>query len=248
LNFWKREHSNIIVPRPSRDNRDIWYQFHIGNRKACKRSRDDHLDSDDKDDNRIPTESEQLSRETRRIVSDLETLETAQMIKQHIEDMTSMRELCQKVIVGVETATRDDVADEEMVIMIVLDYCQNMEMPFFRKDQPGETYYYTPETINLLGIVDCNPKKDLQHAYAYSEEEGGKGGNNAAFLIIETSSMRTRVLRWQETETAKYSYGQLSWTEQEHLCLEAGTLSTRERIFFGGQFHIPGRRAHHECR
>jgi hypothetical protein len=50
-----------------------------------------------------------------------------------------MRELCQEVIEDVKTATRDDVADEEMIITILKDYCQNMEMPFFMKDQPGET-------------------------------------------------------------------------------------------------------------
>jgi hypothetical protein len=95
LNFWKREHSNIIVRKPSKDICDICYAFHIGNRKASKRSSDD---SDDEDDDTIPTESERLSRETRRVARDLETLESAQMIKQHIEDSTSMRELCQKVI------------------------------------------------------------------------------------------------------------------------------------------------------
>ena len=35
-----------------------------------------------------------------------------------------------------------------------------MEMPFFGKDQPSETYYYTPETINVFGIVDCNQEKE----------------------------------------------------------------------------------------
>jgi hypothetical protein len=63
------------------------------------------------------------------------------MIQQHIKDSTSMRELCKKDIEDAKTATRDDVADEEMVVTIFGDYCQNMEMPFYGKDQPGETYY-----------------------------------------------------------------------------------------------------------
>jgi hypothetical protein len=131
LTFWKREHSNIIVRKPSKDFCDICYAFHIGSRTASKRSSDN---SDDEDDNTIPSESERLFRETRQIARDLETLETAQKIKQHIEDSTSMREVCQKVIEDAKTATRDNFADEEMVITIVVDYCQNMEMPFYRKD------------------------------------------------------------------------------------------------------------------
>ena len=97
-----------------------------------------------------------------------------------------MRELCQKVIEDAKTSTSDNVVDEEMVIPIVMDYCQNMEMPFFGKDQPDKTYYYKPKTINLLlGIIDCNQEKELLYAYAYSEEEGGKGGNNVASLIMK---------------------------------------------------------------
>jgi hypothetical protein len=96
-----------------------------------------------------------------------------------------MREMCQKVIEDAKRSTSENVPDEEKVITLVVDYCQNMEMPFFGKDQPGETYYFTPKTINLLGIVDCNQEKEVLHAYAYSEEEGGKGGNNVASLIMK---------------------------------------------------------------
>jgi hypothetical protein len=146
------------------------------------------------------------------IEKDIKTLETARMIEQHMENLRSMRELCQEVIKDAKTATRDNVEDEEMVIMIIVDYCQNMEMTFFGKEQPGETYYYTPKTINLLGIVECNEEKEILHAYAYSGEEGGKGGNNVASLIVK--HLRRDVQR-QEMEAAKCSYGQLSWTEQE---------------------------------
>jgi hypothetical protein len=70
-----------------------------------------------------------------------------------------MRELCQKAIEDAKTSTRDNLADKETFITIVADYCQNMEMPFFGKDQPGKTYYCTPKTIKLLGIIDCNQEK-----------------------------------------------------------------------------------------
>jgi hypothetical protein len=107
------------------------------------------------------------------------------MIKQHIKDSQSMRELCQEVIEDAKTATRDNVEDKEMVIRILVDYCQNMEMPFFGKDQPGKTYYYMPKTINLLGIIDCQGEKEILHACTYSQEEGGKGGNNVVSHIMK---------------------------------------------------------------
>jgi hypothetical protein len=72
-----------------------------------------------------------------------------------------------------------------MVITLVPDYCQNMEMPFFGKDQPGQTYYYTPKTINLFGVVDCNQVKEVLHAYGYGKELCGKGGNNVPLLLMK---------------------------------------------------------------
>ncbi len=135
-NYWKRNHANIIVRKPSKDICGVCYQFHIGNRRAGEQGIDNGLDSDDEDDNAaIPTESERLSLESKRIARDLETLETAKMIRQHIEDATSMRELCQKAIEDAKRSTRNNLADKETVITIVVDYCQNMEMPFFRKRQ-----------------------------------------------------------------------------------------------------------------
>jgi hypothetical protein len=56
------------------------------------------------------------------------------------------------VIEEAKTATKDNVADKDMVITVVADCYQNMEMPFFGRDQPGETKnYYMPKTINLFG-------------------------------------------------------------------------------------------------
>jgi hypothetical protein len=176
--------TNIIVRKPSKDICGVCYQFHIGNRKASKHSSEDDScsdddDDDDDDDENDATDDDQHQRQ------DQETLDIAKMIKQHIEEAQSMRQLCQKVIEDAKRATRDNAVDEEMVVTIVVDFCQNMEMPFFGKDQPGDTYYFTPKTINLLGIVDCNPEKEILHAYAYSEEDGGKGGNNVASLIMK---------------------------------------------------------------
>ena len=45
-----------------------------------------------------------------------ETQKIANKIKQHIEDATSMRALCQKAIEEAKTAIRENVADEDMVI------------------------------------------------------------------------------------------------------------------------------------
>jgi hypothetical protein len=143
------------VRKPSKDICGLCYQFHLGDRTTT--STPNNLDNYESslqfnDKNKEDDDEDGALMEAR----EGEMQKLANEIKQHIEDVTSMRALCQKAIEEAKTATRDNVGDEDMVITLVADYCQNMEMPFFGKDQPGETYYNTPETINLFGIVDCN--------------------------------------------------------------------------------------------
>jgi len=73
---------------------------------------------------------------------------------------------------------------EERTITVIVDFAQNMELPLFGAEQPGETYYYTPLTINAFGIVDCSVEPVHLHYYLYEEFVGRKGGNNVASLIM----------------------------------------------------------------
>jgi hypothetical protein len=49
--------------------------------------------------------------------------------------------------------------------------------------QPGETYYFSPLTVNCFGIANVGMPKSMLSAYIYHEGEGKKGGNNVASLI-----------------------------------------------------------------
>jgi hypothetical protein len=117
--YWQQNHSTIIVRKPSKDMCGLCYQFHLGDRTttpATNRTPVDNDDSslhsddgneDDDEDGRLMEEREQ---ETQRIANE---------IKQHIKDATAMRGLCQTVIQDAKTATRDNFADEDMVITLV---------------------------------------------------------------------------------------------------------------------------------
>jgi hypothetical protein len=65
-------------------------------------------------------------------------------------------------------------------------YCQKLELPSFCLQQPGDTYYLLPLTVNCFGAVDCWNMKDHLYAYVYHEGEGKCGGNNVASLVLET--------------------------------------------------------------
>jgi hypothetical protein len=151
----------------------LCHQFH--NDDACLQSDDDNEDNDDADKDGALMEARAL-----------ETQKLANEIKQHVEDVTSMRARCRTVMEEAKTATKHNVADKEMVKPLVANCCQNMELPFFGKDLPGDTCCCTPKTINLFGVVDCNSsEKDILCSCACGEDHGGKGRNNVALLLMK---------------------------------------------------------------
>ena len=70
-----------------------------------------------------------------------------------------------------------------MHVVAIVDFYQNLQLPSRKKDQPGETYFFVPLNIYVLGIVDCNSEKEHLRAYIYTEAEGEKGGNTASLIM-----------------------------------------------------------------
>jgi hypothetical protein len=66
---------------------------------------------------------------------------------------------------------------------LIIDYRQNMALPYFGESQPGDTYYFTPLNIYNLGVVDVSEEQDKLYCHIYQEGGGKKGGNNVVSLI-----------------------------------------------------------------
>lgn len=65
------------------------------------------------------------------------------------------------------------------------DYCQNLSLPHFGSEQPGDTYYFSPLFVYVFGVADVSGEKAKLKAYGYHEGEGSKGGNNVASLLMQ---------------------------------------------------------------
>ena len=63
-----------------------------------------------------------------------------------------------------------------------MDYAQNLALPSYNLEQPGDTYYLTPLSVFCFGIVD--QKLDKLTAYIYKESFAKKGGNNVSSLLM----------------------------------------------------------------
>jgi hypothetical protein len=68
----------------------------------------------------------------------------------------------------------------------VAEYYQNLSIPYFGGEQPGDTYYFSPLFICVFGIADVSEEKAKFQAYGYSKDQGVKGGNNVASLLMQT--------------------------------------------------------------
>ena len=106
-------------------------------------------------------------------------------INQHYSEAVSMCTFFRKIEKQSKANSRHRVQAKFVVLTIIIDYAQNMEMPSLRKDQPGETFYFSPMNVPAFGIVDCSTDDNILHAYIYSEAEGKKGGSDVASLIMK---------------------------------------------------------------
>jgi len=82
--------------------------------------------------------------------------------------------------------------------MFVVDFSQNMELPVYKNQQPGCTYYFSPFNVYNLEVID-HAHTSLngevgEHMYSHVYHMGvKKGANNLASLVMKTC-MRLNLL------------------------------------------------------
>ena len=115
----------------------------------------------------------------------LENLAVINKFRLYINEAQSMQQQARIAVGQAKEDTEKKMPVEHMHIVAMVDFCQNVQLPPHKMDQPGKTYSFVPLNIFVLGVVDCNSKKDHLHAYMYTEAEGGKGGNLVASMIMK---------------------------------------------------------------
>jgi len=113
----------------------------------------------------------------------------------HVREAANMRTLANEARARCREDAVNNKPVDQRTITLVADFSQNMELPLFGAEQPGETYYYTPLTVNAFGIVDTSTEPEHLHFYLYEEFVGRKGGNNVASLLIHHLHQRGLMTR-----------------------------------------------------
>lgn len=78
----------------------------------------------------------------------------------------------------------------DVIITLVGDYAQNEGIPHFGGEHPGDTYYFSPLNIFILGLL-CYGLDEILNAFIYHEDKGKKRGNNVVSMIVEFLRMNS---------------------------------------------------------
>ena len=70
--------------------------------------------------------------------------------------------------------------------VLTIDMGQNLCLPNFEAEQPGDKYYMSPLTVLLFGVVNnaTEDQRDRMNAYIWREFEGDRGANNIASCLL----------------------------------------------------------------
>jgi hypothetical protein len=186
-NFWKKNYPKLVIAKPREDIcGDCWTFANrhklLSKRKkfvddACSSSSESSENEEDKEGDK--SEEDEATEEIEIMMENEELVIEA---SKHVEMAQIQRKLFQKLKASaVATAL---LPPEERVVTFVADYSQNMYIPNFAMEQPGETYYYSPLNVSVFGVVNCCVDPHKLSALIYTEDQGKKGGNNVVSLLM----------------------------------------------------------------
>ena len=94
-----------------------------------------------------------------------------------------MRQYVKELVLISREHRQQNVPWVNRTLVEIADFAQNLDMPHFGSEQPGDTYYYSPLGIYLFGIVSTHREKDSLLCQYFKEGDGAKGGNNVASML-----------------------------------------------------------------
>ena len=157
LNVWDNACSHIRIRPPSRDTCDSCFKYKM----IIKGLKQEELTNDDDNPNH----------------------ESLAESATHIRQARAQRVYSDDKIRQCKEDYKNNLHFNRSNYVITFDFAQNLQLLHFGEEQPGDTYYFSPLSLHVFGIVNHSPEKDHLHGFLYHEGEGKKGSNNVASLV-----------------------------------------------------------------
>jgi hypothetical protein len=187
LEFWKKYYNKLVIPNAAEDICNECYRYANRHKFVTTRQGEDYSGSDSNDGDEEDEEEEEEGEGDDGEAPDpaIEKMRRNEELilsaSRHVTMAKTQRLLYQeKKRQAVETK---DNRPSERILCYVGDYAQNLCLPNFASEQPGDTYYLSPLNCFCFGMVDCSAVPTRIAGLMYTEDIGRKGGNNVASLI-----------------------------------------------------------------
>jgi hypothetical protein len=202
--YWSQHYPMLKVRKPTEDICSYCYKFYNQHKFRCNGSQDPSREvgtslgievdvQDEEDDQQSGSiDDTDLNAPVRVDAStramEIDILDAAM----HVKKARAMRSLVNEKVEISRHDRQQQTPHSDRTYTIVANYCQNMALPHFGKEQPGDTYYLAPINLYGFGVVDVSHAdadgKEADHLFfhCYLEGHGAKGGNNVASLLMKT--------------------------------------------------------------
>lgn len=198
LYYWKRKFPHIKVRKKGADTctdcQILCNEFRTrqarSERIRAAEGRDDANDDTDSGAEDPPEEEDPPGEDLENEIVRMEgTLEKA---RQHVRAYQVQRDQSRRLISLARLYITHLLPSLVRRKVLTIDMGQNLCLPNFEAEQPGDTYYMSPLTVLLFGVVDnaTEDGKDRMNAYIWREFEGDRGANNIASCLLKDLKRR----------------------------------------------------------
>ena len=193
LSYWKRKFPYIKIRKKGADTctdcQLLCNEFRTRQARAGRR-RNKIAGDDDDELLGSDTESDVSEEETRgeeELEAEMERMSaTMRKARDHVRAYQIQRNQCRRLI----SLARLDITHLLPSLLrrkvLTIDMGQNLCLPNFEAEQPGDTFYLSPLTVLLFGVVNNATEDgiDRMNAYIWREFEGDRGANNIASCLL----------------------------------------------------------------
>jgi hypothetical protein len=153
---WKWKYSKLRVRKPAADICAQCFIFNIRHKYGAHKSTSNNSnESNVEEQEEAQAPPDDTTREAAFEEEDEDVQEDIILrAAKHVEAACKQRKL---VNCKIDKARKDrlaSIAHSNRTYTLIADYGQNMQLPFFRGNQPGDTYYYTPLSRSNFGAAD----------------------------------------------------------------------------------------------
>ena len=186
---WEKYYPKLVVAKAREDICDDCWRYANSFRFKSRKEKenDDRKDDASMDDNAAIAEQENNER----------------VIKEaglHVEQAEIQRNYFNEKVAQAKDSRFKQRS--ERTVTLVLDYAQNMSVPQFGSEQPGQTYYLCPMNVYVFGIVDT-ADNDRLYAHVYTKDVAGKGGNCVASMMMSHIEKQLAPINSEDTGPLK---------------------------------------------